>query len=142
MISKLLSDKLFKEAIAVGFEGDDDIYDLYCPGISVNAVSDIVNDIFDRIKSDVREIIIKGVFDKNKLIGYYAYSQRTLVSFALNIQYRKRKHLQEFWETIRKDLRGGFQAFMWTRNQRGIKWLQKNDMKIVATDNLLTHLIF
>lgn len=142
MIAKEINSEEFKKAIRIGFEKDNAIYPLYNPNIQVSTVDEIVEDIFNRIKADVRDIIVKGVYDKDKLIGYYVCDEKTLVSFALNVEYRKRKYLHAFWDLIRKDLRGMFQAFMWTRNQRGIKWLQKNNMKIVAADNLLTHLIF
>ena len=142
MISKIINNEEFKNAIRVGFNEDNVIYSLYCPKVKVLCIDDIIDDIFNRIKSDTRNITIKGVYEKNKLIGYHAYDDKTLISFALNTNYRSRKYLHAFWDLISKDLRGGFDAFMWTINQRGIKWLLKNNMKIGDSDNLITHLIF
>lgn len=142
--SKEINNEQFKEAIKVSFVNDPLIFALYNPNVKVITVEDIVNDISGRIKSDVNGAVIKGVYDKGVLIGYYVYdyAHKTLVSFGLNIGYRRRKYLNKFWSMIRDDLKGMFQCFLWTRNGRGIKWLQKNKMKIVATDNLLTQLIF
>ena len=144
MIAKNINIEQFRDAIRIAFEGDSAIYPLYNPKITVNSVEDIVDDISYRIEKETENSVIKGVFDKNKLIGYYVYnpSRKALVSFGLNIAYRQRKILKSFWSIIRTDLKGKFQAFLWSRNERGIKWLLKNGMKIVAADNLLTHLIY
>lgn len=142
MISRNINSDEFKNAIREGFDGDNGIYPLYCPNVKVKCLDDIVSDIHKRINCGAGDVVIKGVYDKSQLIGYYAYEGKTLVSFAMNIKFRKRKYLHELWDLIRRDLKGKFQAFMWTRNQRGIKWLQKNKMEIVVADNLLTHLIY
>ncbi len=142
MISKQINTTQFKEAIKIAFDSDKDIYSLYCPHVSVNNVDDIVNDIATRIGKDVSSAIIKGIYEKSELIGYYVYYGKTLISFALGMKYRNRKYLKEFWSKIREDLRGSFQCFLWSRNRRGYRWLEKNGMKIVAQDELLTHLIF
>ncbi len=142
MVSKKINNTEFKEAIRKAFSEDKDIYSLYCPRIVVENVTDIVNDISGRIGGDVKRAVIKGVYEKNELIGYYVYEGKTLVSFALEVKYRNRKYLKEFWRKIREDLKGGFQCFLWSKNKRGYRWLEKNGMKIVAQDELLTHLIF
>jgi len=142
MISKNINITQFKEAIRIAFDNDKQIYSLYCPNVVVNSVDDIVNDISSRIGKDASKATIKGVYEKNELIGYYVYEGKTLISFALGVKHRTRKYLKEFWHKIRSDLKGGFQVYLWSRNRRGYRWLQKNGMKIVAQNDLLTHLIF
>lgn len=142
MTTRSINNEQFKQAVRLSFEGDNEIYGLYNPSITVQSVDDIVNDIPSRIQSDVRKIDVKGVYDKDSLVGYYAYANDTLVSFGLSIKYRKRKYLKEFWHLIRRDLRGAFQCHLFTRNIRGVKWLGKNGMKIFKQDNLITHLIY
>lgn len=140
MITKDINKKQFKDAIKIAFDADPKIYSLYCPHVKVETVDDIVNDISGRIGKDISTATIKGVYEKNELIGYYVYHGKTLVSFALNVKYRNRKYLKEFWSEIRSDLKGSFQCFLWSVNVRGWKWLEKMGMKIIAQDNLLTHL--
>lgn len=140
MITKDINKKQFKDAIKIAFDADKVIYNLYCPHVKVETVDDIVDDISARIGKDVSKATIKGVYEKNELIGYYVYHGKTLVSFALNVKYRNRKYLKEFWNKIRSDLKGSFQAFLWSKNIRAAKWLEKMGMKIIAQDNLLTHL--
>jgi hypothetical protein len=142
MTAKPINKKLFEQAIRVGFEGDKDIYSLYCPHVTVENVDDIVRDISGRVSTGVANATLKGLYEKNELVGYYAYEGQTLISFSLNVKYRTRKYLKGVWQNIRKDLHGRFQCFLWSRNIRGCKWLEKNGMKIIAQDNLITHLIF
>jgi hypothetical protein len=142
MITKLINREQFKQAIKAGFDSDDKIIPMYCPHVKVENVDDIVSDISERIEKSKGNAILKGVYENGKLIGYYVYEGKTLISFALNVKYRTRKYLKEFWSKIRSDLKGGFQSFLWTANQRGISWLIKNGMKVIAQDHLITHLIF
>lgn len=142
MISKRINKKEFQSAIRVGFDGDNGIYDLYCPHIKVQTVDDIVIDISSRIWNSAHEAVIKGVYEKNELIGYYVYESKTLVSFCINVKYRNRKYLKDLFSLIRRDLKGDWQSFLWTANQRAISWLVKNGMKIINQDHLITHLTY
>ena len=142
MIAKNINNEEFKNAIRTGFECDNEIYPLYCPHVKVSCTEDIVSDIFNRVKADIRDITVKGVYEKEQLIGYYVCDEKTLVSFALNKQYRKRKYLHAFWDLIRKDLRGIFECYLWSANKRAIKWLLKNGFNIKQVDHYITHLIY
>lgn len=142
MIAKPINREQFKQAIRVGFDSDDKIIPMYCPHVKVENVEDIVKDISTRIEKGKGNASLKGVYEGGELIGYYVYEGKTLISFALNVQYRTRKYLKKFFSLIREDLQGGWQSFLWTANQRGISWLIKNGMKIIAQDHLITHLIF
>lgn len=141
MIAKSINNNQFKEAIRVAFTADEGIYSLYCPHVKVKCVDDIVQDISHRICGETKGATIKGVFEKNELVGYYVYENHTLISFALSVQYRTRKYLNNLFSLIRSDLKGGMQSFMWTRNVRAIRYLCKQGMKIGKRDELITHLI-
>ncbi len=141
MNAKEINNNQFKEAIRVAFSNDNDVFALYCPLVEVQNVDDIVNDISKRIGEDGKEATIKGVYEKSKLVGYYVYDKHTLVSFALNVEYRTRKYLNNLFSLIRSDLKGRMQCYLWSKNIRAIKYLCKQGMKIGNTDELLTHLI-
>lgn len=140
MISKCINNNQFKEAIRTSFDGDTNIYSLYCPLVNVNCVNDIVEDISHRICDETKGAIIKGVYDKNELIGYYVYQKNTLISFALTIKCRTRKYLNSLFSLIRSDLKGHMQAFIWNKNIRAIRYLCKQGMKIDNCNELVTHL--
>jgi hypothetical protein len=142
MIAKVIDNKEFRRAIKAGFDGDTAIYKLYAPHINVSTVDDIVEDISARVGAGAQSATLKGVYEKSNLIGYYVYEGKTLISFCLNIQFRNRKYLKEFWSKIRSDLKGNFQTFLWSNNTRGWTWLQKQGMKIAAQDEFITHLTY
>jgi hypothetical protein len=141
MIRKSINDEQFKEAIKVSFSDDKEIFSLYNPHIKVESVDDIVNDISYRIKNEVNNAIVKGVYEKNELVGFYAYEGHTLISFALNVKYRTRRYLNGLFSLIRGDIKGQFQCFLFNKNIRAIKYLSKQGMKIGNSNELITHLI-
>lgn len=141
MNAKEINNTQFKDAIRVAFSNDKDVFALYCPLVEVQNVDDIVDDISRRIGEDGKEATIKGVYEKSKLVGYYVYDKHTLVSFALNVEYRTRKYLNNLFSLIRSDMKGSLQSFQWTKNIRAIRYLCKQGMKIGNQDELITHLI-
>lgn len=141
MTGKVINNNQFKKAIRVSFDGDSDIFSLYCPMVEVKCVDDIVADISHRICDETNGSIIKGVYEKSELVGYYVYDKHTLISFALAIKYRTRKYLNNLFSLIRSDMKGGIQCFLWSKNARGIRYLCKQGMKIGNRDEILTHLI-
>ena len=141
MIRKSINNEQFKEAVKVSFSDDKEIFSLYNPNIKVETVEDIVKDISYRVSNEVNNAVIKGVYEKNELVGYYAYEGHTLISFALNVKYRTRKYLNNLFSLIRKDIKGQFQCFLFSKNIRAIKYLNKQGMKIGNQSDLITHLI-
>lgn len=138
---KKINNSEFKNAIKVAFDGDTNIYSLYAPSIKVENVDDIVMDISHRIFKGESNATIKGVYEKGELIGYFVYRDKLLISFGLNVKYRVRKYLRDFYSSIKRELGGHFVCFLWTRNIRGIKWLIKNGCGVVEQNDLITHLI-
>jgi hypothetical protein len=143
MIAKSINNTQLKEAIRIAFMGDNDIYSLYDPSVEVKNVDEIVVDIIKKVDTHP-EIVTKGIYEKNQLIGYIIYNRVALISFALNINYRLRKYLREFFALIRKEIKGKFNCFLWSKNVRAIKFLVKNGMDIqtetIYGGNLLTAL--
>lgn len=140
MIQKQINNDQFKEAIREAFNADQGIYEMYCPCIIVQSTNDIVDDISNRIFNDEPDATIIGVFDGCNLIGYYVFKENTLISFALNVKYRTRRHLRDFFNIIKKALNENFICYLWSRNVRGIKWLMKNGMQIIQSEPLITKL--
>ncbi len=145
MIAKTINNNQLKEAIKVAFEGDNDIVGLYDPHKKIETVEDIVGDVYFKISefsglANTSAVEIKGLYEKGVLVGYYVFKPSLLISFSLNVQYRTRPYLKAFWGLIKKDLNSKFNCFIWTRNLRAIKFLQKNGMKVMQFDNLITQL--
>ena len=82
----------------------------------------------------------KGIYEGNNIIGYFVYTDKQLISFGLNIEYRQRKYLRSFFALIRTELGKGFCCWLHSVNIRGVRWLQKNGMIITKSNHLLTQL--
>lgn len=145
MIAKIINNDQFKEAIKIAFQEDKDLHKFYDPNKRVDTIDDIVNDVHFKVSEFnsmglSADVEIKGLYEKGKLVGYYVFRPSLLISFSLNVQYRTRPYLKSFWGLIKKDLERGFNCYLWSKNIRAVKWLQKMGMQIVSIDNLLTKL--
>ncbi len=127
MTTKEITYNTFEEAIRVSFKEDLHIFDFYDPNVKVGTVKDIVNDITRKV-SHFAGAKLRGVYEGTELIGYFVYQGRILISFSLAIKYRVRKYLRDFFNLINKELKKDFVVYLWKRNVRAIKWLQKNGL--------------
>ncbi|MBK7883518.1 MAG: hypothetical protein IPJ81_06765 [Chitinophagaceae bacterium] len=139
MTIKNISYNLLLQAIKVAFENDMDIFKFYDPNENPKNIDDIVEDIGSKIL-EYEGSLYKGIFDEDKLIGYFVYIDNALISFALNIKYRVKEWLDFLYDSIKKEL-GLFICCLWNTNTRAIKWLQKKNMRINYFDNNITELI-
>lgn len=139
MIAKTITYKELGEAIKIAFAEDAKIYELYDPNVIVENVDQISEDIIRKLKTH-NNIILKGIYDKNKLIGFFVRAGGLLVSFSLAVQYRTRKYLNNFWRLIQREFKGIFKCYLWSKNQRAIKFLQKHGAIITNWNDLLTEL--
>ncbi len=141
MNAKAINIEKFKEAVAAAFKNDKNIVDLYDDNVKVETIDDVVNDVVRKIKA-FDKINLCGVYEKNELIGYYAFMPKILVSFSINNQYRVRNKLREFFELIRESLGSNWGALLWSKNLRAVKWLVKMNCKIIDRNSLITVLHF
>ena len=139
MIIQSITYKQLPEAIKVSFEKDKDIYDLYDPNVKVENIEDIVKDIYKKLGEN--ELYYKGVYEKGRLVGYFAYNaqRQILISFALNVEYRQRKYLKEFYSLIKREI-GKFDCYLYMRNIRAINWLKKMGMQAEGFNKMIIKL--
>jgi hypothetical protein len=64
-----------------------------------------------------------------EVIGYIFCYKNLLVSFGVNSKYRNKETLIFVFDQIKSKFNGNFEAYMWTRNERAIKWLLKCGMQ-------------
>lgn len=140
MTTKEISYRRLGEAIRVAFTADHDIFKFYDSSAPVKNIDDIVENIILKLSEYGEDVKCKEVYEKSELIGYYVFLDRQLISFSINIAYRKRKYLREFFGLIKKDLDNNFWCALYNRNVRAIKYLIKNQMIITSFDKLITRL--
>lgn len=141
MIAQPISYKRLHEALNIAFKDDKDIYKYFDPNVNVEKVEDIVSDIEKKVKEFGDSVVMKGIYEKGKLVGYFVFLNDLLISFALNVAFRTRSYLRKFFDIIKKEIGHHFVCFLWTRNIRAIKWLLKMGMIEVSTNSLITKLI-
>jgi len=149
MIVKKINHNELGAAIRVAFAGDMDIFKYYDPTVFIESLDDIVEDILRKEKSyeEVEgEMHYYGFYEKGKLIGYFFYKDKLLISFGLNIQYRNRQYLRQFFSSIAKKIGKNFICHLWSKNLRAIGFLVKMGMEIIDEfiylDNLVTKLVY
>lgn len=116
-----------RESIRKAFEGDEEIVKFYDPNVEVSDVDQVVEDIY-------RKLVEYDLLYQFKFVevpdGYFCYMPGTLVSFGLSKKVRTPERLTQFWEGIEEELGGKFDCMLWSRNTRGIRWLQKMGMRV------------
>lgn len=141
MIAKTITYKELEGAIKIAFSDDPKIFEIYDPNVKVSSVEEIAENIMSKVK-DHGSVQLKGVYDKNKLVGYYIRGKGMLISFGLCMEYRVRKFKNKLFDLIKQDFKGTFVCFLWSVNIRAIVWLQKQGMQVIQTDHQLTKLIY
>jgi hypothetical protein len=149
MILRIVKYENLKNAIKIAFDEDKKIFEFYDPNSDVANLDEIVEDIYNKIdgyKEFSGGIIAMEVYEKNKLIGYFVYNNKMLISFGLNIAYRQRKYFKEFFNLMKITLGKGFSCMLWSKNIRAIKWLMKMGMMPIKENdfngNFVTILIY
>lgn len=105
---------------------------------------DTVNRNMENIKEWGDSVRYLGINYNGRNIGFCVIDEdrKILVSFGINMKYRKRDILNTWVETLKDYFNGKFNCSLWSKNERAIKFLQKNGMKITKQDELITYLIF
>ncbi len=140
MTTKIITYDQLAIAVENALKGDRDAFKLYDPDVKVETLQDIVIDIPRKIKTFSSAILI-GVYDKEELIGFFAYQGRILISFGLSIKFRIRKYLREFFNLINKELKKDFVVYLWKKNARAIRWLEKHGLETFDYSDHIVKLI-
>ncbi len=135
MMLKSIEYEKLKPAIKVAFEHDKDIFKYYDPNVPITSVNEIVEDIYRKIGEYEGQLKIYEVYERFNLAGYIVAREDRLISFGLAVEYRFRKHLNNFFSLIKGLLGKNFYCLLWTRNIRAAKWLIKNGMTETFYDN-------
>jgi hypothetical protein len=141
MISKPITYDQLEEAIKISFKDDKFAIELYDPNVVVTSVDEIADDIIRKVKEHGK-VQMKGIYDKNKLVGYFIRGGGMLISFGISVEYRLRQFKRGLFDIIKKDFKGMFVCFLWSKNIRGIRYLEKHGMKVMDSDRQLTKLIY
>jgi hypothetical protein len=121
--------------VAMSYEGDSDLLHKYYH-IRLG-FQDMINTTLVYIyqMSSMKKVNCYKVIYQKKPIGYFVtFDDNFLYSFAINKKYRKKDILTKWWEKVQKELGETFYCGLYECNDRAIKFLEKNRMKIIDTD--------
>ena len=117
--------------INAAFENDEELIGLYDKSVEVETIEDICINVFEKIASLSGSTELRGVSIDGNNIGFFVFNPGYLISFGINVEYRNKKVLSDFWALIKKELGGTFQCALFSVNVRGINWLKKCGMNII-----------
>jgi hypothetical protein len=119
-----------KNLIEIGYSGDKELLEKY--HVQKFEFSQAVNSTMGMIdqQSSMCDLKYFKIVYNKKPIGYFITGFNNLFSFAINIKYRKKDILVEWWQTVKKELGEYFDCNLFLNNTRAIKFLQKQGMKI------------
>jgi len=134
IVLKKISVSEIESLVRLSFTGDEDLIFKY--HICETGLDDCVSDTVKRIKEMAKLQKLdyyKVVYDK-KPIGFAVMCYKRLYSFGISIYFRKSEVLKDYWQQIKGKLGNEFLCSLNAKNERGIKFLKKNGMKVGEID--------
>lgn len=126
------------------FKDDTDLLLYYDPESSAKNNLEASIEIYNKLieHSLKHKCVFKKIFD----MGYIFYfkkrrlffTEKVLVSFCVKPAYRDSDCLKWFGDVIKVEIGRHFKCYLYNKNTRAIKFLEKIGMKIVKSNNLIT----
>jgi hypothetical protein len=121
--------------VAMSYEGDFDLMHKYYH-IKLG-FQDMINTTLVYIyqMASMKKLSYYKVIYRKNAIGYFVtFDNNFLYSFAINKKYRKKEILTKWWNKVEKELGETFYCGLYECNERAIKFLEKNGMKVIDVD--------
>jgi len=114
--------------VEISYRGDIDLLDKYW-GDDFN-LEEAVNETMFMVKTvnEETEVECYAVVLNDEEIGYVCKIPNNLYSFGININYRKKDVLIEFWDKVKELMEEGFICMLYPQNERAINFLKKQGM--------------
>lgn len=120
--------------IAEFFEGDN-LMDYYDPTSKVKTHDDAVMEIYKKLVEHSKERKCNFIRDD---IGYIFHSGDLLISFCVKKGFRDKENLAYFGNLIKTKLGEHFDCFLFNKNKRAIRFLERIGMKVEEKNHLIT----
>lgn len=123
---------MIKKYIDIAFVGDEGILEYIDPATPAQSIEDACGIIYHKLLANYEEASFEPLHYEGLPIGYFVWMPELLISFGVNINYRKREPLDYVWKKIKQCLGEEFSMSLFDHNTRAIKWLQRQGMKVFA----------
>lgn len=127
---KRINIKDFHEYVYNAFFDDYELVEFYDRSANVKTTNEAIDNVCFKIKESYPDARIYGVVKDGIKVGYFVTKENLLISFGMNIKYRNKIVLAEFWKQIQSRLGNKFHSMLYSHNSRAIEWLKKSGMKI------------
>lgn len=133
-ISRITKKKANK-LIELAFLGDSELLEKY------HAVNDNMQDSIEHTieRIDVCSMAYELKFYKVEVdgesAGFFVIGDNFLYSFGLNLRFRKKEILLQWWAMVCRELKPNFICMMNKKNTRGINFLKRQGMIIISNGN-------
>jgi hypothetical protein len=128
MTAKRVNIEDLKAYIEAAFWGDAEIVNYFDPYHNLKKWEDASWIVHNKILFDYAECNLIGLEVNGSKVGYFVYSDNLLISFGINIEYRKKEELGKMWGIIKDNIGGHFQCVLFSKNTRAINFLNKCGM--------------
>jgi len=126
---KQIESNELKQLVEIAYKGDSDLLDKYWG--EDFSLEEAINETMYMIRevSKETEMTHYAVLLDGEEIGYVTKIPNNLYSFGININYRTKDNLIEFWERVKEVMEDGFICMLFPQNTRAINFLKKQGMK-------------
>lgn len=130
-----------KEAVWIAYEDDIELMDKYhiLPASHEDCVLMTVGLIEDA--SNEKPMENYNVLWNNVLIGYTCKYEDVLYSYGLNIAYRRKSILHDWWGAVEKMMGDNFKTYLYSNNSRAKDFLERNGLTTINEENNILELI-
>ena len=128
--------------VEIAYRGDSDLLDKFWgDDFSLEeAINETMWMIGEVAKVAAMEYFV--VLKDDEEIGYVCKIPNNLHSFGVNINYRTKENLSEFWERVKEVMGDSFICMLFPQNVRAINWLKKMGMvEVEGVENNCTCLL-
>ena len=117
-----------RDLIEIAYRGDSDLLDKYWGDDF--SLEEAINETMWMVGEVAKEAPMEYfvVLKDEEEIGYVCKIPNNLYSFGININYRTKENLSEFWEKVKEVMKDGFICMLFPQNVRAINWLKKMGM--------------
>lgn len=121
------------ELIRIAYEGDSELLEKYHVDKFdlMGAVASTMYMIEKTVQYENKEMDYYQVSYNETPIGYVCTYPNTLYSFGINIAYRTKDILIEWWKNVKELFDGGFVTMLYNNNGRAINFCKRQGMEVV-----------
>jgi hypothetical protein len=121
--------------VEFSYQGDEELFDKY--HVAKMRFEDCVKCTIDMIEKVAlqKDLVCYKIMFNKKAIGYMITFADFLYSYAINVKFRKKNILTDWWAKVKKIMGKQFATGLYENNTRAVEFLKKQGMQFVGKSN-------